>query len=124
MLLSRWRNPKGMLLGKGVSFFTCSKIHWGNYLKLGHQVSLSAWSKNGIQLVNNINIGTNCWIGSKVNVLDGVAIGTGCIIAAGSVVTKSLPDNSNIGGIPAKIIKERNHVKQNNISNLLRRESL
>jgi acetyltransferase-like isoleucine patch superfamily enzyme len=70
-----------MLLGKGVSLFTCSQIHWGNYLKLGHQVSLSAWSKNGIQWVNNINIGTNCWSGSKVTVLNGVAIGNGCIIA-------------------------------------------
>lgn len=113
-----------MLLGKGVSLFTCSKIRWGNYLKLGHQVSLSAWSKNGIQWVNNINIGTNCWSGSKVTVLDGVAIGNGCIIAAGNIVTKSFPDNSNIGGIPAKIIKERDHVKQNNISNLLRCEPL
>jgi acetyltransferase-like isoleucine patch superfamily enzyme len=56
-----------------------------------------------------INIGANCWIGSKVTILDGVTIGTGCVIAAGSVVTKSFPENSIIGGVPAKLLKSRNN---------------
>jgi acetyltransferase-like isoleucine patch superfamily enzyme len=56
-----------------------------------------------------IKIGKNCWIGSKVTVLDGVTIGTGSIIAAGSVVTKSFPENSIIGGVPAKLLKTRTH---------------
>lgn len=54
-----------------------------------------------------ITIGSNCWIGSKVTILDRVKIGNNCVIAAGSVVTKSFPDNVVIGGVPAKIIKER-----------------
>lgn len=54
-----------------------------------------------------IVIGKNCWIGSKVTVLDGVTIGDGCIIAAGAVVTKSFPENSIIGGVPAKHLKTR-----------------
>jgi acetyltransferase-like isoleucine patch superfamily enzyme len=54
-----------------------------------------------------IKIGNNCWIGSKVTVLDGVTIGSGCIIAAGAVVNKSFPDNSIIGGVPAKLLKKR-----------------
>lgn len=56
-----------------------------------------------------IEIGANCWIGSKVTILDGVTIGSGCVIAAGSVVTKSFPENSIIGGVPAKLIKNRNN---------------
>jgi acetyltransferase-like isoleucine patch superfamily enzyme len=54
-----------------------------------------------------IKIGKNCWIGSKVTILDGTEIGDGCIIAAGAVVTKSFPANSIIGGVPAKLLKER-----------------
>lgn len=54
-----------------------------------------------------ITIGKNCWIGSKVTILDGVNIDNGCIIAAGSVVTKSFPENSIIGGVPAKLLKNR-----------------
>lgn len=56
-----------------------------------------------------IKIGNNCWVGAKVTVLDGVIVGNGCIIAAGSVVTKSFPDNSIIGGVPARILKSRTH---------------
>lgn len=52
-----------------------------------------------------IKIGNNCWIGAKVTVLDGVTIGDNCVIAAGAIITKSMPPNSVIGGVPAKVIK-------------------
>ncbi|MEM7038820.1 MAG: acyltransferase, partial [Bacteroidota bacterium] len=54
-----------------------------------------------------IRIGRNCWIGSKVTVLDGVEIGEGCVIAAGAVVTKSMPAHSVIGGVPARVLRSR-----------------
>lgn len=52
-----------------------------------------------------IIIGKNVWIGDKVSILSGVTIGDGCIIAAHSVVTKSVPPYCVVAGIPAKIIK-------------------
>jgi len=42
-----------------------------------------------------------------VVVLAGVTIGSHCVIAAGSVVTRDLPPNSIVGGVPAKVIRER-----------------
>ena len=54
-----------------------------------------------------IVIGKNCWIGAKVTVLDGVTIGDNCVIAAGAVVSKSMPSNSVIGGVPARLIRQR-----------------
>lgn len=54
-----------------------------------------------------IIIGNDCWIGTRVIILPGVHIGNHCIIGAGSVVTKSFPDNCIIAGIPAKLIKYR-----------------
>ncbi|RNA61975.1 acyltransferase [Chryseobacterium nematophagum] len=72
-----------------------------------------------------IIIGKNCWIGSKVTILDGVEIGNGCILAAGSVITKSFPDNSIIGGVPAKLLKTRiNECTSDYIGDLLRSKSI
>lgn len=62
-------------------------------------IRLQGTTRQGIQ------IGSNCWIGAKVTVLDGVRIGDGCVIAAGAVVTRSMPANSVVGGVPARVIK-------------------
>ena len=72
-----------------------------NYETLDTPIRLQGVTRKGI------TIGSNCWIGSKVTILDGVSIGSGCIIAAGAVVTKSFPEKSIIGGVPAKLIKKR-----------------
>lgn len=54
-----------------------------------------------------IFIGDDCWIGTRVIILPGVRIGSHSIVGAGSLVTKSVPSNSIIGGLPAVIIKKR-----------------
>jgi acetyltransferase-like isoleucine patch superfamily enzyme len=50
-------------------------------------------------------IGNNVWLGVNVTVLKGVAIGENTVVAAGSVVTKSLSANVIAGGVPAKVLK-------------------
>jgi acetyltransferase-like isoleucine patch superfamily enzyme len=50
-------------------------------------------------------IGDNVWVGCHSVILKGVTIGKGSVIAAGSVVTKSIPEREIWGGIPAKFIK-------------------
>ena len=54
-----------------------------------------------------IVIEKNAWLGFNVIVLKGVCIGSGAIVAAGAVVTKSIPANEIWGGVPAKFIKKR-----------------
>lgn len=47
------------------------------------------------------------WCGANVTILKGVTIGRGSVIAAGAVVTKSIPPYSIAGGVPAKVLKSR-----------------
>lgn len=51
-----------------------------------------------------IKVGDNVFIGCNVTILPNIKIGNNVIIAAGSIVTKDIPDNSVVGGNPAKII--------------------
>lgn len=53
-------------------------------------------------------IGNDVWIAANVVITGGVNIGNHVIIAAGSVVTKDIPDYAIVGGVPAKVIKFRN----------------
>lgn len=52
-----------------------------------------------------IHIKKNAWIGANATILQGVTIGENSVVAAGSVVSKNVPDNVIVGGSPAKIIK-------------------
>jgi len=55
-----------------------------------------------------IHIKKNAWIGANATIMRGVTIGENAIVAAGSVVSKDVPDNTIVGGVPAKIIKQIN----------------
>ncbi len=52
-----------------------------------------------------IKLGNNIWVGAKVTFLDGCVVGNNSVVAAGAVVNGVYPDNSVIGGVPAKVIK-------------------
>ncbi|MEQ8579706.1 MAG: acyltransferase [Balneola sp.] len=54
-----------------------------------------------------INIGNDVWIGANVTILKGVKINTGAVIAAGSVITKDVPEYAIVAGNPGKILKYR-----------------
>lgn len=68
---------------------------------------LTSEGNDGSYSKGTIRIGHDCWIGIGVTILSGVEIGNGCVIAAGSIVTKSFPPYSILGGSPAKLIRMR-----------------
>lgn len=70
---------------------------------------------NDIDLFGSISIGDNVHIGNRTIIMPGVKIGNNCIIACGSIVTKAVPNNSVVAGIPARIIETIDDYKKKNI---------
>ncbi|GAB3025467.1 hypothetical protein GCM10027051_32750 [Niabella terrae] len=84
----------------GVRFFT----HGGGWVLRLQQPDFDSFGK--------IIVGNNVYIGSCSLIMPGVSIGDNVIIAAGSVVTKSVPDNCIIGGNPAVIIGDFDNYRE------------
>jgi|SRR5690554_4796500 len=55
-----------------------------------------------------VKIGFGSWTGAGVKITSGVEIGSSVLCAAGAVITKNVPSNVVVGGVPAKIIKNEN----------------
>jgi acetyltransferase-like isoleucine patch superfamily enzyme len=85
----------------------CSFItHDGGTLILRKEVPDLEWTAP-------ITIGNDVYIGMNSIILPGVTIGNRCIIGAGSVVSKSIPDNSVAAGVPARVIKSTDEYLEN-----------
>jgi maltose O-acetyltransferase len=56
-----------------------------------------------------VTIGDHVWIASRVTILPGVSVGRGAVVAAGAVVTRDVPSLSIVGGVPARVIGQRDN---------------
>lgn len=87
-------------------------IYIGDGALIGHHVTIVTLNhdadpqKRGDLHPAPVHIGKGAWLGCNVTVLPGVTIGDGAIVAAGAVVTKDVPANTVVGGVPAKMIKK------------------
>lgn len=120
----------GVSLGVGITMFaTRAKIYIGDKTFTGPNVTIMTgdhpFDIKGAYMADNmknklsaaghditpydadVRIDEDVWIGCNVTILKGVHIGRGSIIAAGSVVTKSFPPYSIVGGVTSKLLKYR-----------------
>lgn len=102
---------KNVFINAGCKFQDQGGIIIGDGTLIGHNVVLATLNHDFKPSKRNtihpapIIIGKNVWIASNATIVSGVTIGDGAIIAAGAVVTKDIPNNVIVGGVPAKIIK-------------------
>lgn len=54
-----------------------------------------------------VTVQDDVWIGAGARILAGVTVGRGSVVAAGAVVTKDVPPHSVVGGVPARVLKDR-----------------
>ncbi|MBQ2611881.1 sugar O-acetyltransferase, partial [bacterium] len=84
----------------------------GNSVLIGHNVTLATLNHDERPEFRQniypkpIKIGDNVWIGSNATILQGITIGDGAIIGANAVVTKDIPENTIVAGVPAKKIRK------------------
>lgn len=97
-----------VFIGSKVAIAPYLKIITGNHRidNIGHFMFDGDYNKHPDD-DRDVIIEGDSWFGINVTILAGVTIGRGSIIAAGAVVTKSMPPYSIIGGVPAKILKRR-----------------
>lgn len=88
----------------------------GSHVNLAQGITVTALNHNFEDITQRIDqqgittkpivIGDDVWIGANSVILPGVTLGSHVIVAAGAVVTKDIPDNCVVAGVPAKVIKQ------------------
>ncbi|MBF9000287.1 MULTISPECIES: sugar O-acetyltransferase [Vibrio] len=103
-------------MNTGGVILDCAKVTIGDNCLIGPQVGiytaghpLDLAEREVYEFAKPITIGDDCWIGGHATINPGVTLGNNVVVASGSVVTKSFPDNVVIAGNPAKILR---HLEQ------------
>ena len=109
---------KNITVGENVFINACCHfqdhggVTLGDGCQIGHNVVFATLNhglspeERPITYPAPIVLERNVWVGSNSTILQGVTIGDNAIIAAGAVVTKDVPADTIVGGVPAKFIKK------------------
>jgi acetyltransferase-like isoleucine patch superfamily enzyme len=106
----------GCFLGSGCELNALSSIVIGascliasgtRFIDHDHGIELGTPMKHQPERSAEILVGSDVWFGVNCTILKGVTIGDGAIIAAGSVVTKSVPPLAIVAGVPARVLRFR-----------------
>src|SRR5919112_1822590 len=105
---------KNVFINHACSFLDMGGITLEDHVLLGPKVNLIT-ENHPLEPTNRralickpILIKRNAWIGAAATILPGVTVGENAVVAAGAVVSKDVPANTVVGGIPAKFIKTIN----------------
>ena len=108
---------KNITVGEDVFINACCHfqdhggVTLGDGCQIGHNVVFATLNHELLPERRNVThpapivLGKKVWVGSNATILQGVTIGDNAIVAAGAVVTKDVPANTIVGGVPARVIK-------------------
>jgi len=102
---------KGVFVNMGCRFQDTGGITIGDGTLIGHGSTLTTLNhdvdpaRRGDMTPAPVVIGRNVWLGASVTVVPGVTIGDGAIVGAGAVVTKDVPADTIVAGVPARAIR-------------------
>lgn len=96
----------------GLVLICAGEINIGNWVTLGRNVTIRDYhgdhwlNTEGYRAIKPVTIGDHVWIGENSTVMPGVKIGSGSVVASHSLVTRDVPPNTLVAGIPAHVIRE------------------
>lgn len=103
---------KNVFINSGCRFQDQGGISIGDGCQIGHNVVIATLN-HGMAAADRsdtipaaVVLESNVWVGANATILPGVTIGENAVIAAGAVVTKDVPANTIVGGVPARVIRE------------------
>lgn len=104
---------RNVFINQGCHFMDMGGITIGDDVMIGPKVNLvsaghptSPADRRSAIVAKPIIIGNNVWIGAAATILPGVTIGENAVIAAGAVVSRDVPMNTMVAGVPARAIKQ------------------
>lgn len=100
-----------VFINMGCTFQDTAGITIGDGTLIGHHTTVTTLNhaidpaRRADMLPAPVVIGRKVWLGAGVTVVPGVTIGDGAIVGAGAVVTKDVPANTIVAGVPARLIR-------------------
>ncbi len=113
---------KNLFINFDCKLLDCAPIKIGDNVMIGANVTIATpmhpmlkderrmqeWPDgfHDLEYAKPITIGNDVWVASSVTICGGVTIGDGAVLAAGAVVTRDVPPNTIVAGVPARVIRE------------------
>ena len=98
-----------VFINSGATIDAAKRVEIGDDVALAYDAYVADTPSHGLEgrsaKVAPVNIGAGSWIGLRATVLPGVTIGRRCVVAAHAVVVQDVPDDTLVGGIPARPLR-------------------